>query len=273
MYRLLFSLVIARIPAETVHHLTLRALSAIQSVPGAVPLLRRLLAPRDPALGVRALGLEFPGPLGPRRRVRQGRRRLRGARGVGFGFVEIGTVTGAPQPGNPRRGCSGSSADRALINRMGFNNEGARPPRGGCRRRGAAGVVGVNIGKTKVVPEVDAVPTTRRAPSGSPRRRLPRRQRQLAEHPRPARPPGRGAPAAAADGRARGARPLVPPPRPAPGQDRARPGGRRRRRGRRPRPRPRAGRHHRHQHDDLPGRPSSARPSWSRRPAGCPARR
>ncbi|TQM66729.1 dihydroorotate oxidase A [Actinomadura hallensis] len=156
MYRLLFSLVIARIPAETVHHLTLRALSAIQSVPGAVPLLRRLLAPRDPALAVRALGMEFPGPLGLAAGFDKDAVAYEALGAFGFGHVEIGTVTGRPQPGNPRPRLFRLVPDRAVINRMGFNNEGSLAAARRLRDRGAATIVGVNIGKTKVVPESSA---------------------------------------------------------------------------------------------------------------------
>ncbi|TDB97436.1 quinone-dependent dihydroorotate dehydrogenase [Actinomadura sp. 7K534] len=156
MYRLLFSLVIARIPAETVHHLTLRALRAVQAVPGAVPLLRRLLAPRDPALAVRALGLDFPSPLGLAAGFDKDAVAYEALGGFGFGHVEIGTVTGRPQPGNPRPRLFRLVPDRAVINRMGFNNAGSQAAADRLRDRGAGTIVGVNIGKTKVVPEASA---------------------------------------------------------------------------------------------------------------------
>ncbi|GAA0589397.1 quinone-dependent dihydroorotate dehydrogenase [Actinomadura livida] len=156
MYRLLFSLVIARVPAETVHHLTLRALRAVQAVPGAVPLLRRLLAPRDPALAVRALGLDFPSPLGLAAGFDKDAVAFEALGGFGFGHVEIGTVTGRPQPGNPRPRLFRLVPDRAVINRMGFNNAGSQAAADRLRGRGTGTVVGVNIGKTKVVPEASA---------------------------------------------------------------------------------------------------------------------
>ncbi|TMQ99227.1 quinone-dependent dihydroorotate dehydrogenase [Actinomadura soli] len=158
MYRLLFALVIARVPAETVHHLTLRGLRAIQSVPGAAPLLRRLLAPRDPALAVRALGLDFPSPLGLAAGFDKDAVAYEALGAFGFGHVEIGTVTGRPQPGNPRPRLFRLVPDRAVINRMGFNNEGSAAAAHRLRGRGAAAgtIVGVNIGKTKTVPEAEA---------------------------------------------------------------------------------------------------------------------
>jgi dihydroorotate dehydrogenase len=120
-------------------------------------------------LRVRALGLEFPGPLGLAAGFDKDARGTRGLAALGFGFVEVGTVTARAQPGNPRPRMFRLTADRALVNRMGFNNEGAsaaaavlrrsRARRGGkpapaSGRRGP--VVGVNIGKTKVVPDAEA---------------------------------------------------------------------------------------------------------------------
>ncbi|TDC55204.1 quinone-dependent dihydroorotate dehydrogenase [Actinomadura sp. KC345] len=156
MYRLLFSLVISRVPAETVHQLTLRGLRAIQSVPGAVPLLRRLLAPRDPALAVRAFGLDFPSPLGLAAGFDKDAAAYEALGAFGFGHVEIGTVTGRPQPGNPRPRLFRLVPDRAVVNRMGFNNEGSEAAARRLRGRRGGTVVGANIGKTKTVPEASA---------------------------------------------------------------------------------------------------------------------
>ncbi|WP_067451759.1 quinone-dependent dihydroorotate dehydrogenase [Actinomadura macra] len=156
MYRLLFSLIITRVPAETVHHLTLRALRAIQALPGAAPALRRALAPRDPALAVRALGLDFPSPLGLAAGFDKDAVAYEALGAFGFGHVEVGTVTGRAQPGNPRPRLFRLVPDRAVINRMGFNNEGSEAAAQRLRRRRPGTIVGVNIGKTKVVPEAEA---------------------------------------------------------------------------------------------------------------------
>ncbi|SEG73226.1 dihydroorotate oxidase A [Thermomonospora echinospora] len=157
MYRLLFALVIARIPAEAVHRATLRALRLLQSAPGLARLLRRLLAPRDPALTVRALGLEFPGPLGLAAGFDKDAEAYEALGAFGFGHVEIGTVTGQGQPGNPAPRLFRLPADRAIINRMGFNNHGSQAAAARLRARRPGTVVGVNIGKTKAVPEEQAV--------------------------------------------------------------------------------------------------------------------
>ena len=167
MYRLLYRMVLRRVPAETAHRLAfglIRVFGRVARVPGAAWLLRRWLGPRDPVLRVRALGLEFPGPLGLAAGFDKDARGTRGLAALGFGFVEVGTVTAQAQPGNERPRMFRLTADRALVNRMGFNNAGAAAAAARLRRarlrlagRGAGRgpVVGVNIGKTKAVPEED----------------------------------------------------------------------------------------------------------------------
>lgn len=157
MYRFLFSLVIKRIPAETVHHLTIGGLRLLKAVPGLTRFLRGRLAPKDPALVVTALGLEFPGPLGLAAGFDKDAKAYEALAAFGFGFIEIGTVTAQPQPGNARPRLFRLAADRAIVNRMGFNNQGADTAARRLRGRRSAVIVGVNIGKTKVVPEEEAV--------------------------------------------------------------------------------------------------------------------
>ena len=175
MYRLLYGVVLRRVPAETAHRAGFWLIRVLAGAPGLAWLLRRWLGPRDPVLRVRALGLEFPGPLGLAAGFDKDARATSGLRALGFGFVEVGTVTARAQPGNPRPRMFRLPADRALVNRMGFNNDGAaaaasrlrRRPRGpraprGLRAPGApralrdGPVVGVNIGKTRAVPDQEA---------------------------------------------------------------------------------------------------------------------
>jgi dihydroorotate dehydrogenase len=127
-------------------------------------LLHRLLAPRDPALRVHALGLDFPGPLGLAAGFDKDGEGVIGLAALGFGFVEVGTVTARPQPGNPRPRMFRFTDERALINRMGFNNHGAAALSGRLRalralraRPGYRPIVGVNIGKTKAAGDDEAV--------------------------------------------------------------------------------------------------------------------
>lgn len=156
MYRLLYRMVLRRVPAEAAHHAAFGLIRAVAAVPGAAWLLRRWLAPRDPVLRVRALGLEFPGPLGLAAGFDKDARGARGLAALGFGFVEVGTVTARAQPGNPRPRMFRLTADRALVNRMGFNNAGAFAAAAHLQRRHGGPVVGVNIGKTRAVPDAEA---------------------------------------------------------------------------------------------------------------------
>ncbi|MRG96179.1 quinone-dependent dihydroorotate dehydrogenase [Polyangium spumosum] len=157
MYRLLFRLLLRRLSAETAHHLGFGLLRFLMAIPGVRALAKRLLGPRDPRLSVRAFGLDFPGPLGLAAGFDKDARGFEALGALGFAFVEIGTVTGEAQSGNPRPRLFRLEQDRALVNRMGFNNEGSRRAAERLEKRKPGGVVvGVNIGKTKVVPESEA---------------------------------------------------------------------------------------------------------------------
>ncbi len=175
MYRAIYAVLLRHLPPEAAHAAGLRLIRAAAAVPGGSRLLSRFLAPRDPVLRVRALGLDFPGPLGLAAGFDKDGRGVMGLAALGFGFVEVGTVTARPQPGNPKPRMFRFPAERALVNRMGFNNAGAaalaarlrelrarRAParrlgRGPGRGHGPCPVIGVNIGKTKAVPEESAV--------------------------------------------------------------------------------------------------------------------
>jgi dihydroorotate dehydrogenase len=150
--------VLRRLDAERAHRLGSRTLALIGALPGAEALLRRALAPRDPVLRVRALGIDFPGPLGLAAGFDKDAEHVGTLGALGFGFVEVGTVTSEAQPGNARPRLFRLPTDRALVNRMGFNNGGAAAAavRLRARRRGE-GVVGVNVGKLKVVTADGAV--------------------------------------------------------------------------------------------------------------------
>lgn len=158
LYRWLLRPVLFLFPAETAHHLAFGALRLACAIPGVAALLRALMRPRDPALRVEALGLSFETPIGLAAGFDKNAEGFDALLAIGFGFVEIGTLTAEAQPGNARPRMFRLSADRALINRLGFNNRGAADAEPRLARRDRArGVVGVNVGKTKVVPEEGAV--------------------------------------------------------------------------------------------------------------------
>jgi dihydroorotate dehydrogenase len=108
-------------------------------------------------LRVRALGLDLPSPLGLAAGFDKEAAHVDALSALGFGFVEIGTITAEPQPGNPRPRMFRLPADRALVNRMGFNNAGAQVAAARlARARDPGVVVGVNIGKTKLAEDAAA---------------------------------------------------------------------------------------------------------------------
>jgi len=152
MYPLLFRAVLSRFDPEFAHH----AAMAVIRVLGVPPFswATRTLTRPDPSLRVEALGLTFPSPFGVAAGFDKNAVGVRGLAALGFGHVEIGTVTAIPQEGNPKPRLFRLIADRAVINRMGFNNAGADAAarRLARLRRGAPDtVIGVNIGKSRVV--------------------------------------------------------------------------------------------------------------------------
>jgi dihydroorotate dehydrogenase len=149
-YRLLFGLVLSRIDPERAHRLAAALLGALPAGP-----LRRLFGARDPALRVHALGRTFPSPLGVAAGVDKDATWFEGLGALGFGFVEIGTVTAQAQPGNARPRIERFVQARALLNWMGFPNAGAAAvaPR---VARPRTTIVGVNVGKSKVAPVAEA---------------------------------------------------------------------------------------------------------------------
>ncbi|WP_084965136.1 quinone-dependent dihydroorotate dehydrogenase [Thermoactinospora rubra] len=158
MYRLLFSLVLCRFDAEAVHHATVRLLAVLSRLPVVRKAMHRVLAPHDPALRVSAFGVHFPSPFGLAAGFDKDAACVEALSALGFGHVEVGTITAHAQPGNPRPRLFRLVRERAIVNRMGFNNSGAHAAARRLRRtRGVPVVVGVNIGKTKVVPESGAI--------------------------------------------------------------------------------------------------------------------
>ncbi|PPF86697.1 dihydroorotate dehydrogenase (quinone) [Subtercola sp. Z020] len=158
MYPLLFRLVLSRLDPERAHHL---AFDVIRSLPrtrlGSVA--RRFTAP-DPTLAVHTLGLTFDSPFGVAAGFDKDGRAIVGLGMLGFSHVEIGTLTAKAQPGNERPRLFRLVADRAVVNRMGFNNGGAGPAALRVARTSGAAhrpVVGINIGKSRVVDVDDAI--------------------------------------------------------------------------------------------------------------------
>lgn len=152
MYPLLFRVVLSRFDPEFAHHAAM-AVIRVLGVPPFSWVARGVTAP-SPEQRVHALGLVFPSPFGVAAGFDKNAVGVRGLAALGFGHVEIGTVTAIPQEGNPKPRLFRLVPDRAVINRMGFNNAGADAAArrlSALRRRRPATVIGVNIGKSRVV--------------------------------------------------------------------------------------------------------------------------
>ena len=131
--------ILFRIEAERAHALTIAGLARL---PERTP-------PADPALATRVAGLAFPNPIGLAAGVDKNAAAPAGFLTLGFGHVEVGTLTPLPQAGNPKPRLFRLAADRAVINRMGFNNGGLDAGLARLRARRPRGIVGVNVGANK----------------------------------------------------------------------------------------------------------------------------
>ena len=142
------------LPAEVAHHVAFRGLRLTLAVPGVRGLVRRIARAEDPALRTEAFGVTFPNPVGLAAGFDKDAAGFRALSALGFGFVEIGTVTPEPQPGNPKPRLFRLPRDRALVNRFGFNSRGVEAARARLeRRRAGEGVVGANVGRNKATGE------------------------------------------------------------------------------------------------------------------------
>lgn len=152
MYALIRPLLFA-LDAERSHDLILGLLRA----PGAAPALRHLYGARVPALPVEVMGLRLPNPLGLAAGLDKNARAVAPLAAMGFGFLELGTVTPRPQPGNPRPRLFRLARRQALINRMGFNSAGLDMFLANLERGPRPAVLGINLGKNKATPADQAV--------------------------------------------------------------------------------------------------------------------
>ena len=157
-YGFLFRSLFSRIDPERAHHLAMPIIH-LAGWPPVGAILARTVRPR-PELSRDVLGVSFPTPFGLAAGFDKNARMTRGLANLGFGHIEVGTVTALAQAGNARPRLFRLIADRGLINRMGFNNDGASVVAQRLRRvrRGKnVPVIGVNIGKSRIVDVADAV--------------------------------------------------------------------------------------------------------------------
>ena len=154
MYTLLRPLLFS-MPPERAHHFTFGLLEFASKLPGALVLAGGAKPPQ--AAAVEVMGLQFPSPVGLAAGMDKDAKHVDAMSALGFGFIEVGTLTPKPQPGNEQPRLFRLPADRALINRMGFNNGGVVEAVERLRKRKPGIIVGGNIGKNKVTPNEEAV--------------------------------------------------------------------------------------------------------------------
>ncbi|MGE0568777.1 MAG: quinone-dependent dihydroorotate dehydrogenase [Bacteroidia bacterium] len=157
LYRTL-KLLLFRLNPENAHHLTFKLIKAVSLIPGFKSILKRLYCIEHPSLVRSVFGLEFQNPVGLAAGLDKDAIAFNELGNLGFGFIEIGTVTPKPQPGNDKPRLFRLIQDEALINRMGFNNKGADEAAYRLRiKKNPKLIIGGNIGKNKITENEDAI--------------------------------------------------------------------------------------------------------------------
>jgi len=144
------------LPAERAHHFTFKLVKALFVIPGVASIFKSLYHYQSPKLVREVFGIEFPNPVGLAAGFDKDAQLVDPLATMGFGFIEIGTVTPVAQVGNPQPRLFRLPVDQGLINRMGFNNKGAAAAVAALKRRNSKVIVGGNIGKNKVTPNEEA---------------------------------------------------------------------------------------------------------------------
>lgn len=142
--------------AEKAHHFTTKSLRIAFKIPGIKNAFKSVYTLEDKRLERTVFGLTFKNPVGLAAGFDKNAEFIHEFAAMGFGFIEIGTVTPQPQPGNPQPRLFRLLQDEALINRMGFNNYGMYTAKRNLEKRPEGVIIGGNIGKNKVTPNEDA---------------------------------------------------------------------------------------------------------------------
>jgi len=157
MYKQLIKPIFFALSPEKAHYTAMGMLKFMCAIPGFKSLFRSLYSVQDKSLERELFGLRFPNPVGLAAGFDKDARWVDELECLGFGFVEIGTVTPVAQPGNDKPRLFRLPKDEALINRMGFNNEGAAAAAQRLRERNSNIIIGGNIGKNKVTANEEAL--------------------------------------------------------------------------------------------------------------------
>tara|TARA_B100000768_G_scaffold154142_1_gene150685 strand:- start:2116 stop:3147 length:1032 start_codon:yes stop_codon:yes gene_type:complete len=156
MYKFLIKPILFLFNPEWVHHTVFSTLKVIHLIPGIGWLIRRIYQLKDQRLERKLFGLTFINPVGLAAGFDKDAKLYQELSNFGFGFIEIGTLTPKPQPGNPKKRLFRLPEDNGLINRMGFNNEGVEKAIERLKKNKGI-LIGGNIGKNKITPNDEAV--------------------------------------------------------------------------------------------------------------------
>lgn len=156
MYKTFIRPILFLIQPETIHHIVFRTLKIVNAIPLVKYLIRFTYQVNDKQLERTVFGLKFKNPVGLAAGFDKNATHYNELSNFGFGFIEIGTVTPKSQPGNDKPRMFRLLKDEALINRMGFNNEGVEAAVEELKKRNTDIIIGGNIGKNKVTPNEEA---------------------------------------------------------------------------------------------------------------------
>ncbi|MEK6479050.1 quinone-dependent dihydroorotate dehydrogenase [Catalinimonas sp. 4WD22] len=156
MYKELIRPLLFQMAPESAHHFTTRMLRVLYHSPGGAALLHSIYGMEDQKLEKELFGLKFKNPIGLAAGFDKNAEMVDEMAALGFGFVEIGTLTPLPQDGNSKPRLFRLSDDESLVNRMGFNNKGVEDAVKRLKKRKSDIIVGGNIGKNKVTPNAQA---------------------------------------------------------------------------------------------------------------------
>lgn len=156
MYKSVIRPLFFKFDPEEVHHFTFKSLKVLFKIPGISSFIKQNHQINDPKLEREVFGLKFKNPVGLAAGFDKDAKLYKELDGLGFGFIEIGTVTPKPQPGNEKKRLFRLEKDQAIINRMGFNNEGVEAAVKRLRSNKNV-LIGGNIGKNKSTPNEEAV--------------------------------------------------------------------------------------------------------------------
>lgn len=157
MYKSLVRKILFQFDAEKIHHFSFAMIKGMMKLPFVPGIVRSIFKIEDPKLERNLFDLTFKNPVGLAAGFDKNAMLFDEFSNFGFGFIEVGTVTPKPQPGNPKKRIFRLKADEALINRMGFNNDGVDAVVERLRKRKTDVIIGGNIGKNKVTPNENAV--------------------------------------------------------------------------------------------------------------------